>query len=393
MRCTNKLLRTALKGIGSNLVFGLSIVLSLLSRTAQADARELASRIWDRLAGSPLPLSDPRRQEMENAILAGNIARAAEIAVVTDGFINVTLKAWATPMSTRDEDPFANLNDFVAMVLGTARDNRDARELLYGNFSYVGDSSIIGLPAVSVTSNAHYDFLETSGINLAARLVRSEPQRTDNPDPAGVLTSRAWAMAHFDMGTNRRPLEYAFLQFLCTPIKKIADGTVVDSHVRRDVDRSPGGSSSAYVRTCRACHGGLDGLSSAFGHFDFTNNQMVYSPGIAAKMNKNANVYPEGKVVVDDSWANLWTDNQNAEFGWRGELQGRGVQSMGYMLANSAGFSRCLAKRAFKSVCHRSSEESEEGDIQELAHQFEESNYNLRVLFQRAAILPRCLGE
>ncbi len=329
---------------------------------------------------------------MSALIEGGNALGAAHIATEDNGFYDVTLKNWATPLGNRDFDPYDTLNDFVSMIIGTVRDGRDARELLFGNFTYAAPT-VHGIPPVNPRNNDHYKFLDDNHVSLRQELIRIEPQRDDLPDSAGLLTSRGWGAAHLVAGTNRRAVEFSFLVFMCAPIKEIADAEVSDWHVRRDVDRTPGGITATYIQSCRACHAGMDALGGAYGRYDFTNNQVTYLPGIATKVNKNGAVYPEGHVTTNDSWINYWTRNQNVHFDWRGNLEGAGVRSFGIMLANSGGFAKCMAKRTFKSMCRREPLEEEEVDIVTLAKSFSENGYNLRHLFEEAAILPNCLGN
>ena len=48
------------------------------------------------------------------------------------------VKDFAMRMSNRDETVDADLNDFVATIIGATRDEIDSRTLLYGNFYYRG---------------------------------------------------------------------------------------------------------------------------------------------------------------------------------------------------------------------------------------------------------------
>ena len=370
---------------------GLVLLLSTAQTAIAADADELASRLFQRLTGNPLLLDDPRREEMERLIDERRFEEAARIATEDDGFYNVTLREWAAPLSNRDGDRFFKINDFTAMVIGSVRDGRDFREILTGDYSYVGDSSKLPtIPAGNPATDAHYDFLENNRVDLRNNLVRVEPQRPGYNDAAGVLTSLAWSQAHLAAGTNRRIVQYTFQDFLCRPLPTVADTSLMDFYVRRDVDRSPGGSSKTYEGTCRGCHAALDGLSSAFAYVTHNNN-FVFSTTVQGKMNQNNAVYREGKTVADAAWVNLWV--KNLELGFRGEQSGSGIRPFGWLIANSVAFSQCMTSKVFEQVCRRSATESENSLIADLANRFEASGYNLRQLFELIAVMPNCLGR
>ncbi len=375
-------------------------------QSAVADTKSKSERLFKRLTGYPLPLNDPRRSQIESLVSQGRNLEAARIASADPSFLNLTVRQFAAPLSNRAESPRVPLNDFIAMFIGVTRDNRDARELLSGNFLYIGNSNDPAFRTAcsaansnnaasctyspsQATSMSHFTAIDR--LNLAQHLIRISPQRPDVSDAAGVLTSYAWAASFFSAGTNRRATAYALQEFLCTSIQEMADTSIPDTRIRRDVDRAPGGDSSTFQTECRGCHGGMDALSGAWAYFD--NQNSLQSASIREKMNQNSTVFPDGYVTRDDSWVNLFTRNQNTSLQWRGTMSGRGVSEFGKMLANSGAFSRCMAKRAFNRICHRDPELSESAIINGLKEKFETSNYNLKSLIEEAAILPTCLGE
>jgi hypothetical protein len=214
-------------------------------------------------------------------------------------------------------------------------------------------------------------------------------------------------------GTNRRWVEFAFREFTCRPITQWADAHVLDTYVRRDVERAPAGDVTLFKNRCIACHGALDGMAGATAHntwyspvsgFWVQGGFMVRTPGpipynadsngVFNKHNKNAQNYPSGHVVMDDSWINQATQNQNVSFGWHGPLSGNGMHAFGEMLSKSDAFPQCMAKRVFTEMCRRPPEDSEAAIVKSLGDQFAGAdNYNLRILFERAAILPNCLPK
>jgi hypothetical protein len=385
-------------------------------------AREKALSIYKRLNGVSVPIDSPILKQMEPLIVSGQLKQAAQLASGQRGFLNVVVKDFAAKMSTREETVAAPLSDFVATVVGVTKDSVDARQLLIGNFTYTGTAGLTGVRSVLeadiLSSNNHYTDIETLNLDLGTSLARSDVQKlvgpagtaVDNPEPAGLLTTRAFMEAHASAGTNRRIIEYAFREFLCVPMTDFADATGPDAMIGKDVDRFPGGSNEKFQVTCKACHSNHDPLRPAVARFDFADNivkhalvlpngtgaaQMRQNPvGISAKMNQNATVFPEGYGVNDSTWVNQANRGANIDFfGWRGWQTGNGVNQFGSMVANAEGFSRCMAKRIYQTVCKRDPASFEQPMLRAAALNFETSNYNLRSLFEDIASRPECLGN
>lgn len=357
---------------------------------------EQAQLLFKRLAGIPILISDPRYPLLVENVAAGRLEEAAAIAVEDSGFYQVTLKNWAARMLSQTEGPYDVLNDAQATVIGTIRDDLDARSLLIGDTLY-GPDPRLNLPRPSRDTNNSYLIFETTGRSLKRFLYPYKPQwerNTEDIDPAGVLTTRGWAETYYSAGTNRRAVDGAFRAFLCSPIQTWMDRGLPTYHIRRDVDRHPSGSASTFQTLCRSCHAPMDSLAGAFAHLDFVNGSFqILGSLIAPKYNQNAQVYPEGYVTTDDRWVNLITRNHNARFGWRGELEGRGVRELGQMIASSRGFSECMVERVYKQVCRKGRDSLSPNSLAVLADGFEADNYKLKGLFARTAAHLSCLGS
>jgi hypothetical protein len=418
------------------------LILILSANEAFADSARIATKLYSRLASAPLSLSDTKRTQMVSLIDQGKLLEAAQIATQDDRFYNITVRAWATSMSNRAEDPVVAqgtgtttyfLNDFVAMVIGTVRDNRNAQELLNGDFTYYVTDSVAGLSpykplilANSDTSNSkHFFDLHNLGANLRQSLVRVSPQKADFTDSAGVITSQAWGAEHFAGGTNRRPLQYALKEFLCVDIDDVRDPSLPTTRIRRDVSRTPGGSATTFETNCRACHTGMDGLAGAFANYNtvyyspetllqyaspvgyFSGTQLARVPntlnptpannGVVSKMNQNGSTFPTGYYTTDDSWINYFASSAsstNLAIGWPADLTaGKGIRSLGTMLANTKAFPRCMTKRVFRKLCGRNPTSAEAPLIQSHADQFVAGGYNLKTLFEKIAIEATCIGR
>lgn len=382
-----------------------------------------AKWILERITGVKWAANSPVMTQAYAMAATGNRAGIAALATRQAQFLNVTVKNFGLQMSNRDETIRVPLNDFTASIIGVTRDGTDARELLYGNFFYAGNENVLALDQnvfadQFLRSNRHYEDLDNRRVDFGATLVRINSQRlfenevdrvatvAPNPDPAGILTSRAWINAHAFAGTNRRPVEFAFREFLCIPIEKWADAAASDVRIGRDIDRFPGGDHMKFQTTCKACHTVMDGFRGAWAKWNFEGSIAVQSDvrrsqangqGIMNKMNQNAAVYGGGYVTTDSSWINNAERGINSTtFGWRG-LDGRspassgtGVNGFGRLIAHSQRFSTCMAKRVFESVCRKDLGETELSVYQSMGTQFEGSNYNLKRLFESAALNPRC---
>lgn len=418
-----------------------------------------AKKMFELLNGVPTPIFNPRLKEMADLIDENRLFDAAGHAIEDNNgpdfsnpadttyynpsFYNITVRDFAAPMSTRDESVNTDMNDFIATVIGNVRDNLSAKDLVSGDYFYMADPSKAAVPSNVerdiLRSNQHYAALSAGGFNLARVLVKTKQQLftgtsvVDNPDPAGLITSRAFMSSHAIAGTNRRMVEYTFRQFECIPIEKWAYAQSSDSWIGRDIDRAPGGSHTKFVQSCRACHSRMDPLRGAFAYYTFSNNfikNTLVAPHVSAfntnedmnmgavtglrtgdpgaatlpannyvnyvvkKMNHNDHVYPGGYVMTDNSFNNAAIDTEGAKyFGWRSSLAGKGAHDLGLMLAQSEGFSRCMAKRVFKTLCKRDPASTEDALIRSTATEFENQGYKLKYLFKKIVGFPQCLGN
>lgn len=413
---------------GSGVATMMSVFLPLAPVTPKPEVaisanRQKAAILYQRLAGIRVPIDYDGLNQMEQLLNENKVFEAAQLATQDPNFYNITVRDFAALMSTREETLKAPLNDFVATIVGTTRDQLDARLLLSGNFYY--KASAAAAPDVPqemvrdlLLSNAHYAALERQDLPLAEVLERVDGQQiigrqqavVANPDPAGLLTSRGWMEAHAIAGTNRRLVEFTFREFLCIPIEQWADTSNPDAMVGRDVDRFPGGTNVKYQTTCKGCHSGMDSFRGAFAQVDFADdrikhgqvlasgtgaNQMLRTAGgISNKMNSNAEVFPDGYENTDTSWINQAIRGSNLKyFGWRGDIRGSGIKAFGTMVSNAKAFSRCMVKRVYSTVCKRDPVANESQLIVDTADAFEKNNYNLKWLFEQVASQSACLGQ
>ncbi len=404
--------------------------------SAISPERMMARKMASRLTGMNIPVDHPDVIRMEGYIKAGDRIRAAQV-ITGDvglgekghpGFLNTTVKNMALKMSNRDQTIRAPLNDFAATFIGVTRDQLNAKLLLTGDFYYAADPKMADVPQdfkkdIYETNN-HYEALgdPKNGWDIGKVLQKRDGQKMvtnftgtieSHPDPAGLLTSRAFLSEHAIAGTNRRLVEYTFKQFLCTEMNEAADTSASASRIGRDIDRRPGGDANKFETSCKGCHTVMDGMRGAFAKFDFAfdadtgigvvrhadkhashqykdgqiprvmastdpyvfddyigsaadpnqdpdptatvfNTPQSVSSGVVNKLNHNYRTSPEGYRLKDESFFNYAMGDKNkALFGWRGPQArgGIGVGQFGRMISDSKRFSQCLSKRVYEAVC------------------------------------------
>lgn len=378
---------------------------------AQAGPREQARQLHDRLTGTPA--SEDLIQELATLIAgtppdAGPYA-AAYRAMEEDAFYDVTLKNFVTPWTNEEQDVFAPLNDYTATVIGMVRDDRDFRDALSADLVYVGDMTQLAvdgynsIPAPSPASNAHYEALENQRVPLQ-RYLKPIPQSQLYPIPsnatAGLMTTRASAMAYFVAGTNRAMLRFTLMNHLCRDMEQLHDISRPADRIRQDVTRSPGGDSRVFLNNCVGCHSGMDPMAQAFAYYNWSGEegtgqgQIQYTPGqVQPKYLINANNFPFGYVTPDDHWDNYWRSGPHSNLGWSPFLpgSGQGAKSLGEELAHSTAFASCQAQKTFRAVCLRTPDSQDDLDQIETMTQNFSSNGLLRDLFADAAVY--CMGE
>jgi hypothetical protein len=379
--------------IKSKISLVLVTITVLLSQSLWADAedRRQAKRIHDRLTGvaATNAVIDDMEDLLEGTAVNGypgdtSGKSAAQYAIDTAQnpnaryFYNVTLKNFATPWTNEEQTVFSPLNDYTATVIGLVRDDADFRRVLYDDVIYRGANGLV--TAYSDSDNNHYEALEALG-PVAGDLSNNSILIADTQSnvtavglangaaaTAGVMTSRAAAMAFFSDGTNRAMFRFTMMNYLCTDLEPLKDVSRTPDRIRQDISRSPGGDSRIYLNSCIGCHAGMDGMAGAFAYYEWnytndkTDGNLMFTDGaVSAKHLINSNNFAPGYQITDDSWVNYWRNGQNWRLGWgtaanpdaRGNETGNGAKSLGQELANSNAFAQCQVDKVFEAVCLR----------------------------------------
>jgi hypothetical protein len=337
---------------------------------------------------------------MEGEVL-GDPIDAAMTAMENPNFYTVTLKNFAAPWTSRDQNPFEPLNDYITLVIGLVKDDESFDQILSGDVLYMGQSVS---PAPSASSNAHYEALEQRmlqpGFNPQTEIVRTTqsgiyglPQAAT----AGAMTTRAAAEAFFIAGTNRAMFRFTLMNHMCMDLEQVHDTSIVPDRIRQDVSRSPGGDSRVFLNNCIGCHAGMDPLAQAFAYytFDDVSGSIQYTAGaVQPKYFNNDETFADGFVTPDDSWSNYWREGRNALIGWNSSLpgSGNGAKSLGQELAGTQAFAQCQVKKVFNSVCLRDPvDASDRNQIADMTSTFVNTNYNLKRVFAESAVY--CMGN
>ena len=377
---------------------GALLAATLLGGTiAHADSRTQAKRLHDRLAG--VPPSAATLDQMAALIASNNAVAAANIAMQTPSFYNVTLKNWVTPWTNRDQTAFAPLNDYTATVIGMVRDNVPFNTVLSADVLYVGGSAF---PAYSSANNNTYDALESQDADLSnpAVLVATTQSAAGGlpaAATAGVLTTRAASMAFFVAGTNRAMWRFTMMNHMCHDLQEVQDNTLPPDRIRQDVSRSPGGDSRLFLNNCAGCHTGMDPMAQAFAYYNFdaTAGQLMYTAGqVQPKYLINSDNFKPGYVTKDDGWTNYWRKGANRALGWNSQLpgSGNGAKSLGQELAGSDQFARCQVQKVFKAVCLRApGNAADRGQVDTITAAFKANGYKLKDVFAATAVY--CMGD
>jgi hypothetical protein len=94
---------------------------------------------------------------------------AARLITLERNFLDVRARNFAAPFSSKDFSPLEPLNDLQAMIIGTIRDEIDARQILVGNYRYNAVRSAISTP-VSRNNNNHYQEFDNAGLDFQTDL-------------------------------------------------------------------------------------------------------------------------------------------------------------------------------------------------------------------------------
>ena len=360
---------------------------------ANAPSKDQAKRMYDRIAGVPAS------NQTLLAMTQTDPTSAALMATQDPAFYDNTIRNLATPWTNRDQTVFAPLNDYTATVVGMVRDDVPFNTLLSADLVYIADAAS-NVPAYSPANNDMYEAMDTDGLDLKAHLVKStQSALTGVPAAAtaGVMTTRAAAMAFFVNGTNRAMFRFTMMNHLCADLQTIPDTTRPPDRIRQDVTRSPGGDSSLFLNNCIECHSGMDPMAQAFAYYNFDNTaqKIVYTAGqVQPKYFINSTNFPQGYVTPDDHWDNRWRSGVNSLLGWdAGQTgSGAGAKTLGQELEGSAAFANCQVTRVFKTVCFRApSNAADLSQVATMVASFKANNYSLRHVFADAAVY--CMGN
>lgn len=363
--------------------------------TSAQQAFQQAVLLYTRITGVPPSAPILSQIQTDAALPNPNFAAVATLAVSQPQFYNVTLRNIFAAESNRDGSVFVPLNDYIVTAIGMVHDDVAYNTALSADILYTLKAS--GLPAASASNNNHYQTADTNNVDISANLFRTQ-QTTTYGYPgvavAGLMTTRAGAIQHFDAGTNRRGYNINIINQTCHQMENITDTSLPSDRIRQDVAASPGGDSRVRLQSCVGCHSHMDPMAGAFAYYNFdeTAGALVYTAGqVQPKYLINSSNNPYGYVTVDDSWESRMrlggADTQIFNFDPTLPGKGNGAQSFGQEIAASGAFASCQAQKAFKAVCLRApASTADSNEISALATSFKNNNYKFKQVFADAAL-------
>ncbi|MBU6376491.1 MAG: putative Ig domain-containing protein, partial [Bdellovibrionales bacterium] len=301
-----QLMITVSKQVGTERELTLERALTIFKRVSLVNPTNKESREIARIT-----------QNTEKSTQA-RISDLVAFATSTKEFYNTSLVRLFAGSTNRYNNPNVRLNDAIALNIGLVRDGIPYKEVLYGDHYYepgaglnlgtdyrgpikwrayenlayenlhrmgfdLRDAQKVLVKSASQTETiysaeqANYGLFSSSGqmISLAGRST-SGADFSASPDIAGVITTRAMADAFLNAGTNRRMVRFLLSNYLCHDIDVLKDTSAPDHLIRKDVDRSPGGSPSLFQTSCKGCHSIMDPLANAFAYVDFRSDRFSY---------------------------------------------------------------------------------------------------------------------
>jgi hypothetical protein len=376
-------------------IAALSIFATQANAQATSAERAAAVSLYSRLTGAPPLPTD--LDNIANLLHSGQKEQAAAVATAAPNFYNVTLRNIFAAESNRDQSVFVPLNDYIVTAIGMVHDDMPYNQALSADILY----TLKGVaPAASASDNVHYQNADNSVVDIASNLVKTSQTSAygySGAAVAGLITTRAGAMQHFDAGTNRRGYSINIVNQTCHAMEVVTDTSLPSDRVRQDVAASPGGDSRVRLQSCLGCHSHMDPMASAFAYYDFDETKgtaggaMVYTPGtVAHKYFINASNNPAGYVTTDDSWENRirlgGADTKIFNYDPALPGKGNGAASFGQEIAGSDAFATCQVTKAFKAVCQRAPSSSKDfTEITALSTGFK-SGYKFKQVFADAAI-------
>jgi hypothetical protein len=351
-----------------------------------------AIALHTRLTG--VPPSAANLATMTSDITAGNLDGAAAVATSQPQFYNVTLRNIFAAESNRDGSVFVPLNDYIVTAIGMVHADVPYNTALSADILY----TLKGVnPAASASDNNHYQMADTTNVDISANLVKAQQTVAygySGASVAGLITTRAGVIQHFDAGTNRRGYNINIINQTCHQMENITDTSLPADRIRQDVAASPGGDSRVRLQSCVGCHSHMDPMASAFAYYDYdeTKGNMIYTAGkVQAKYFINSSNNPYGYVTTDDSWESRirlgGADANIFQFDSTLPGKGNGAATFGQEIAGSGAFASCQVTKAFKAVCLRAPSSTKDGsEVATLTAAFKANGYKLKQVFADAAL-------
>ena len=338
--------------------------------------------LWKLLNGTNLDPNSETFSKIDESIEDGRFKNAAMIAARSpeSSMVTSVVRQMVTPLAGREVNFREPPGDFVLSWMVAAIEDIDVRDLFLKEHRWSTTNSMdVTQNIAAVTEFLRTNVSDTQLANSIGSRINDYGQNYigDMDYRIGVLTSLQYGQSIFLGGTNRRPIKKLVEDFLCVAdIEQLMNFSIPDKWVGRDIPRSPGDDPLVYLNRCVGCHAGMDALRGAFAGYDFSNNQFQWANTVSGKMNHNADVFPPGRWVDDDSWEHLgWLPIATKQSQKRNlaseesEEKYYGPRPLVEMFMESPQFYRCMVQRAQKALCPKA--QPTEITLSQLAYDFE----------------------
>ena len=175
--------------------------------------------------------------QVQTLAAAGNFSGVATLAVQQPQFYNVTLRNLFAAESNRDNSVFVPLNDYIVTAIGMVHDDVNYSTALSADILY----TLKGVsPAASASNNNHYQAADTAVTDISANLVATQQTTAygySAASVAGLITTRAGAIQHFDAGTNRRGYNLNIINQTCHQMEQVMDTSLPSDRIGAITER------------------------------------------------------------------------------------------------------------------------------------------------------------
>jgi len=394
------------------LLGAMALVMALprMNAFAETSSMVLANRLASRIA-TYLPAATITN--MSNSIASGDYVGAAKLATQSTSYGDNFLFNLVAPMCSLANTQNVPSNACIATLQYIAWNNKPWTDALTGNYlaTFTAPTGVTAFTAPSAANNTHWQAATTAYLAgqmsyvANMNMVAQTSVNTQMTDPMGVMTVYQAGYDAANMGTNRRFVEIIMQNFLGVTLDSVRDGsfgtTAAVDRIRQDV-QGLAPDTATFLNTCATCHGGIDGMASAFNGFDTsaTTFQLTLQNSVVTKLTSRETLHaasPGFKESLNSPSFNSWVINYRTSpygtFSW-GATSGVGANALGQSVVATNEFRINMINRIWNLACGEPPPASELTTVEELAsYMLTTAQDQITPMVQQVATLPQCLGR